>query len=147
MNKIEFSVRNVRERDCAYLADLCGQLGYPAAVGEVKTRIRDILIREHHRIFVAETSEEEIIGWVHIHLYQLLESGVVAEIGGLVVNEEYRGNGVGRELMRCAEEWARGKGCDTVSLRSNVVRRGAHAFYESIGYTKVKEQYTYKKKL
>jgi GNAT superfamily N-acetyltransferase len=60
------------------------------------------------------------------------------EIGGLVVDESYRRRGVGRLLMEQAERWAREKGCGAICLRSNVVRKDAHAFYERIGYSNVK---------
>lgn len=147
MIRVEFSIRSIEEKDYDYIAKLCGQLGYPATSEQVKPRIEDILIRENHQVFVAETTDGKVVGWVHIHLYPLLESDLMAEIGGLVVDEKCRGNGVGRELMRYAEEWAQSKGCTSVSLRSNVVRSEAHAFYKSIGYERVKGQYTFRRQL
>ena len=70
-----------------------------------------------------------------------------AEIGGLVVDEDHRCCGVGRLLMQQAEQWAREKGCSEVYLRSNVVREGAHAFYEGIGYSSAKTSMAFRKAL
>jgi GNAT superfamily N-acetyltransferase len=70
-----------------------------------------------------------------------------AEVGGLVVDEGYRRRGIGRLLMQQAEQWACEKGCWAVYLRSNVVRKDAHAFYEGIGYSNVKTSLAFRKTL
>ena len=70
-----------------------------------------------------------------------------AEIGGLVVDEGLRGRGVGRMLMRQAEVWALAQGCRAIRLRSNIVREGAHSFYERLGYSRLKTQTVFRKPL
>jgi GNAT superfamily N-acetyltransferase len=70
-----------------------------------------------------------------------------AEVGGLVVDERFRGSGVGRLLMQQAEDWAREKGYREVVLRSNVIREHAHRFYESLGYTVTQTQKHFRKNL
>ena len=69
------------------------------------------------------------------------------EIGGLVVDEDCHRRGVGRILMEQAEQWACEKGCGAVYLRSNVIRKETHAFYERIGYTNIKRSKTFRKAL
>lgn len=49
--------------------------------------------------------------------------------------------------MERAERWAREQGCWAIYLRSNVVREGAHAFYERLGYERVKMQLALRKAL
>jgi len=41
-------------------------------------------------------------------------------------------------LLDAAEKWARGVGCDAISVRSNVKRERAHQFYRDNGYIDVK---------
>lgn len=147
MNQVKFIIRNLHEKDCNFISALCGQLGYPSTDSEVMIRIKDIIKRENHQVFVAETLDKKVVGWVHVHIYPLLECDLMAEIGGLVVDKDYRRKGIGKELMRYAEEWAKSKGCGSVSLRSNVIRKEAHIFYESIGYVKIKQSYTFRKKI
>ena len=55
--------------------------------------------------------------------------------------------GIGKLLMERAEMWAREHGCKIVSLRSNVIRERAHAFYERLGYKHVKTQKSFRKVL
>jgi GNAT superfamily N-acetyltransferase len=49
--------------------------------------------------------------------------------------------------MQQAERWARGTGCPSVTVRSNVLRTGAHAFYQRLGYRLVKKQKVFRKRL
>ena len=49
--------------------------------------------------------------------------------------------------MRRAEEWAGEKRCATVTLRSNVIREEAHAFYRSLGFSVYKTQHAFRKTL
>ena len=87
------------------------------------------------------------MGWVHAFAKYSIDAGPRAEIGGLVVDEGHRGAGLGKLLMGEAEEWARSRELEGVYLRSNVLRESAHAFYEAIGFRKIKSQYCFLKLL
>ena len=58
-------------------------------------------------------------------------SGVVEDI---VVHSRWRGQGVGRRMMRFAMERCREAGCYKLALSSNLKRARAHTFYESLGF-------------
>ena len=138
-------IRVAHPSDAKRLADLAGQLGYPSTTKDIVRRLRPIERSALHAVFVAEAPDRQVIGWVHVYVCHLVESDPGAEIGGLVLDERYRGRGVGQLLMQRAEEWARRKKCRTVSLRSNVIRTSAHAFYEKLGYTHIKTQKAFRK--
>ncbi|MCK4726727.1 MAG: GNAT family N-acetyltransferase, partial [Anaerolineales bacterium] len=70
-----------------------------------------------------------------------------AEIGGLVVIEEWRASGVGRALLKTAETWARDRVVSGMRVRSNIIREGAQRFYEHLGYNNVKTQKVFLKEL
>ena len=144
-----FTVRPATLGDAEPLAKLAGQLGYPSSPDEVKRRLEQILVRPEHRVFVAEArgaqAGEGLAGWVHAYVVRTVESDPSVEIGGLVVEESWRGRGLGRLLMAEAERWARTTDCAAVTLRSNVVRDGAHAFYRRLGYTLIKTQRVFRK--
>jgi GNAT superfamily N-acetyltransferase len=141
------AIRLARASDAERITELCLQLGYPASRQEVERRLGRILQEDQHAVYVAQTSGEYVVGWVHVFIYHLLESPTEAEVGGLVVDENCRRWGAGRLLMRRAEEWAREKGCWAVHLRSNVIRKGAHGFYEALGYHNYKTQLAFRKVL
>jgi GNAT superfamily N-acetyltransferase len=143
----EMVIRKVETSDFDGIAVLCSQLGYPSTYDEVAPRIADLMKNEEHIIFVAVNLDGKIVGWVHSYIVKLFYADQSPEIGGIVVDENYRGHGVGRKLMNAVEEWTEYKGCSVVSLRSNSKRIEAHLFYNLIGYEKVKEQYTFRKYL
>jgi GNAT superfamily N-acetyltransferase len=102
-------VRAATLADAAALAPLSGQLGYPATSEEIARRLRRILDDAEHAVFVAEAAGR-VAGWVHVFVSRTVEANARAEIGGLVVDEAARSQGIGRALMARAEAWAREKG-------------------------------------
>ena len=126
--------RGVSEGDAREVARLCSELGYPASEDRVRRRIRALNGAEDHELLVAQDDGGEVTGWVHARVTRSLQADPVAEVLGLVVGGASRGGGVGRLLMAEVERWAETKGCGEVRLRSNVVREGAHRFYEGLGY-------------
>jgi GNAT superfamily N-acetyltransferase len=143
----EATIRLASDGDVTPIAALCHQLGYPVSREEIRRRLDQIQRDDRHAVYVAELPGERVIGWVHVYVRHLLVADPQAEIGGLVVDEGHRRRGTGRRLMQRAERWAREKRCWAVHLRSNVVRKRAHAFYERIGYSVVKTQLAFRKVL
>ena len=140
-------VRATRPADAEQLAILCGQLGYPASAEQVRSRLDRIQQDETNAVLVAEGADGQVLGWVQVYVRPLVVDDLNAELGGLVVDERNRSQGVGRQLMEEAEVWARAHGCEAVNVRSNVIRERAHHFYEAIGYRRIKTQVTLRKGL
>ena len=63
------------------------------------------------------------------------------------VANDFRGQGVGRVLVERAEGWAKARGLKSVYVRSNIVRKDAHAFYQKLGYKIIKTQSAFRKAL
>ncbi len=136
---LQATVRLAGAADTERLAELCQYLGYPASPAEVQKRLSQIKSDEHHAVYVAEPADgQQIAGWVHVYTRQLMLTNLQAEIGGIVVDEGHRHIGIGRLLMQHAEQWAREKGCEAITLRSNILRKDAHIFYEKVGYRSIK---------
>jgi GNAT superfamily N-acetyltransferase len=145
--EIEVRVRRMTEEDAPAVNELVSQLGYSSDVGKTETAIRAVLGSEVGDAFVAEDPEGHVIGWAHVFMVPFIESGPNAELGGLVVDEKYRGSGAGRALVEHVEAWARERGALEVSLRTNIVRDGAHKFYQHLGYEVQKTQHKFHKPL
>ena len=140
-------VRRATVRDAERMAPLAGQLGYPSTPAQIAARLEDVLALPEHTVWVAESGDGALAGFADIFMMRTVESDVRVEIAGLVVDQAYRGKGVGRRLMEQAEQWAREKGCPAVTLRSNVIREDAHRFYETLGYQVIKTQKSFRKML
>ena len=143
----ELKIRRAKPSDAPHLAELSGQLGYPATASEVRQRLRAIRPAALHAVFVAESKGVGVVGWLHVSKQPLLEVEVRAEVNGLVVSEGHRSLGAGAHLLEAAEEWARKHGCKSMSVRSNVIRERAHEFYERNGYEHYKTQKSFRKPL
>lgn len=125
---------------------LSEQLGYPLSLGEIKTNITEIIASDEHAAFVA-LYNEKIVGWIHAFRCTLLESNPFIEIGGLVVDEAYRGKGIGKKLVTSVRKWSLEKRCHDIRVRSHVKRKEAHKFYTGIGFKESKEQKVFEMKL
>jgi GNAT superfamily N-acetyltransferase len=133
--------------DVADVTALCAQLGYPSTLGQVMQRFHRISRDAECGLFVASRPDERILGWVYVRGVLLMEADPRAEIWSLVVDEEARGQGIGRALMQRAEAWAAERGYHAISLRSNTIRHEAHRFYERLGYRTSKTSHIFEKSL
>jgi len=145
--KDEVRIRRARSADAKRVAELSGQLGYPATEKQMKGRLREVIKDKEAACFVAESLEGGLIGWIHVSTTPLLEVERRAEVNGLVVDERARSRGAGALLLEAGEKWARGKRCKGMSVRSNVLRERAHGFYLQKGYEHYKAQKAFRKGL
>ena len=143
----EMKIRRAKNADAAQIAVLTGQLGYPATTAQIRERLRRIQPVSQNAVFVADAAKYGVIGWLHVSKEPLLESEMRAEVNGLVVGEGQRSLGAGAQLLAAAEDWARKHDCESMSVRSNVIRERAHKFYERNGYEHYKTQKSFRKPL
>ena len=108
-------------------------------------RLAAILESPGQTLLVAEI-DSQVCGWVYLLAGPDLLSGATAEIGGLVVDENRRGLGVGKALLKRAWEWAGDKGFGELRVRSNTAREPyVKAFYLANGYEVVKTQWVFRR--
>src|SRR4029453_7642131 len=146
MSAADVTIRSARPSDAETIAELTKQLGYIADPSAVASRLMRLLERHDQQLLVADHGGRAI-GWIHMVITEYVEAGAFVVIGGLVVDREDRKQGFGRRLLIRAEEWAAQHGCSLVRLSSNVKRVEAHAFYERVGYTNLKTQYAFAKRV
>lgn len=140
-----FAIRIATPEDAEAIADLATQLWYPSQAEDIRRRWKS-LSPARERVFVA-VAEGVVVGFVHVALESTLLVDRVANLRALVVDERWRGRGIGRELVRAAERWAQGAGCSTIWVRSNIKRVQAHPFYERLGYSHLKTSFVFTKRL
>ena len=108
-------------------------LGYPVTEAEARTRIAHISTNTCGAIYGC--FEDDLLkGWVHIHAVPLLASDGYAEIGGLVVVDAYRRQGIAKALIEACVTWTRAHGFSRLRLYSGMHRVEAYAFYKSLGF-------------
>ena len=140
-------LRTAGPHDANEIARLATQLGYPSSMAEMRARIERVQAEGLGRIIAAVDERGSVCGWTHVFVAHRIESDAFAEIGGLVVDEAMRNRGVGRLLLQEAERWAAANGVAVLRVRSNMIRRDAHRFYERAGYSCIKSQGVFDKRL
>ena len=140
MKKTEYTIRNARPEDIEALTRLLQTLFAvePDFVfNEIKQR-RGLLLMleasEKRRIMVAE-SGGRVIGMCSAQLLiSTAEGGTAALIEDLVVSEEYRGQGIGRNLLLSVEDWALRQGATRLELLADRNNTPALEFYQKIAW-------------
>lgn len=140
-------IRFAMVEDAAAIALLADQLGYSVSHYAVQECLKRLEVEPNHAIYVADLSNRSIVGWVHVYGRDSLLAGQVAEIGGLIVDQNYRGQGIGRWLLQQAEQWAHRQNYNSMVVRSNTLREAAHHFYRQVGYQSFKTQLVFGKAL
>jgi GNAT superfamily N-acetyltransferase len=144
-NQLGTAVREALQSDGERISALASQLGYAVSPDHVRVRLREIDSRR--TVLVAVVPRAGVVGWIGVSQAQTLTSVNRADVEGLVVEDEYRGNGIGEMLLRAAERWAQQRGCTSMRVLSNIVRDRAHRFYERLGYDILKTEYVFQKEL
>ena len=92
--------------------------------------LKNLFSDESVFLFVAENKKELIgycLGFDH---YAFYANGRVSWVEEIMVNENFRCNGIGRKLMEAFEEWAKSRNSKLVALGT----RRAASFYKALGY-------------
>lgn len=99
---------------------------------------------------LAVAADGTLLGFVEVGLRAYAEGCETSPVGyveGWFVDGPARRRGVGRALLRAAEDWARGKGCREMASDTelhNVVSQEAH---ERLGYERVETIVVYRRSL
>lgn len=93
----------------------------------------------------AEAGNRLIVGEIGVRIvacYQIsflsglsLTAARRAQIEGVRVASDHRGQGIGAALMQDAESRARAAGCSLMQFTTNKARSDAHRFYDRMGFT------------
>ena len=136
---MEIIVREMLEEDAAQVNSLSAQLGYPLSIDQTFENIRAVLQSKKHTAFVA-VHKNRVIGWIGAAQIIMIEVMPHCEINGLVIDEQFRGVGVGKLLIEKVSQWAKENRNDKLTLHCNIKRKEAHLFYERIGFKEMKQQ-------
>lgn len=134
-------IRPARVEDAEAIWELNeAALGYVYPLSKTSERLRQALESPFNRVLVACDETGRTLGYIHAADYDNTYTDRLKNILALAVRPDCQGNGVGRALLRAAEDWARQTGCAGVRLVSGHNRTGAHQFYQRCGYFMRKEQ-------
>lgn len=133
-------LRPATPSDALAMAHLSDELGYPTPLEKMETRLKALLnVPLEHQVWVAIV-DDQVAGWLHACYTLRVESDPFVEIGGLVVGDQYRRQGIGKQLVEQAGAWARTRGGGKLRVRCQMKRKDSHLFYLQLGFVEHKEQ-------
>jgi ribosomal protein S18 acetylase RimI-like enzyme len=132
--------------DAHVIADLSEQWGYQSTKENILRCLHNISNNGDHVIYVL-LKDGYMMGWIH-GIYSLrVESDPFVEIGGLIVDRDFRRHGFGKLLIDKIIEWSLFRNCRLIRVRCNITRKEANAFYGSVGFKEIKQQKVYDMKV
>jgi ribosomal protein S18 acetylase RimI-like enzyme len=96
-------------------------------------QIEEIISDNNSHLFFAINDDGQYSGMITVGIYNS-PTGKKAWIEDVVVDEKFRGEGVGMNLTNFAIQFAKDKGADIVMLTSKPSRIGANKLYRKLGF-------------
>jgi aminoglycoside 6'-N-acetyltransferase I len=102
-------------------------------------------------ILVAETGDGTLAGFLEVGLRSCAdgcnESRAVGYVEGWYVGESWHRRGIGAELLRAAERWARGQACLEMASDTAVDNLLSQRAHEALGFEVAERSVLYRKTL
>lgn len=135
------AIRPAEVGDADAVAALLAVLGYPCTREDAAQRIEQVNEEPDQSLLLAEL-DGEVSGLMALDLMYYLPLGArTARITALAVSRGQSGRGVGRALLREAEQRARAARAARIEVTSAAHRDDAHAFYQACGYSESAKRY------
>jgi PhnO protein len=139
---MEFNIRSLQKKDSTQVSGLILQLTKnivdPQNLG---VRIRKLALSNNSKFFIAE-SDGKVVGFGGLAWYVIPSKGLIGWVEEVVVDEHYRGKGIGRALMNKIIHFANSKNIKQLKLTaSNEISRN---LYLSLGFSKKEQDYLFK---
>jgi GNAT superfamily N-acetyltransferase len=136
----DYRIRTATVNDWPQVADLLVELGRDVSASASANpsyviRFGGHLALRESRTLVAQEPGGRLLGFLDMEFRQRLgHPRPQAWVNDLVVTESERGHGIGRALLKEAEDLARKRGCFRMSLETSAWREATHRFYERQGW-------------
>ena len=110
----------------------------PLSPSRDKEYIFSFIEDKESSIYVVEF-KEKVIGLIAFKILQTDDIPIIYQrkylkINSIVVDEQYRGNGIGKALMEKAHNWAIDKGIKEIELNVFKFNQDAIEFYKNLNY-------------
>jgi ribosomal protein S18 acetylase RimI-like enzyme len=127
-------VRKALLTDAESVSKLLNQLGYEASPKLIRDKLEALKLSACDTVLLAQDGEN-IVGVISLHVLELFhQPGRLGRITSLVVDDDFRGQGVGAMLVCAADAFFAEQLCVRAEVTSSDHRIQAHAFYQQQGY-------------
>ena len=138
MTPAKIAVRPLRETDLNDWFRLRKTLWDETADNDHKSEMMDILDHpESQLVLFADLGSGRLVGFLEASIRPFVEDCETDHVGyleGWYVEPAFRKMGIGRELVRQAEAWARDKGCTEMASDAEIGNEGSLSAHLNLGY-------------
>jgi len=106
----------------------------PSALFDFSQFDEDALIADANCNCVVIEKDGEVAGFATLVTYRVPTKGIIGRIEDVIVDEKYRGQGIGRGVMEELIRMAKEKNIFLIELTSKPQRTAARKLYESLGF-------------
>ena len=110
----------------------------------IKAKLARISSTDNSVVLIAEENKV-ILGYVYLSEVIFLGMEPFIELQSILVDSKLRRKGIGKRLIKAAEEWTVAAGFHKIVLSSRTHLTGAHEFYRSLGYNLYKQSFFFSK--
>ena len=152
----DISVRFARREDREQLARLRAALWPESSAEEHAEELSLILAgrppgRMPLVVLIAEAEDGTLAGFLEaglrLHADGCNEAHAVGYMEGWYVTKKFRRCGIGAELLRAAEDWARGQGCVEIASDAQIENEVSQRAHEALGFDIASRSVNYRKRL
>jgi aminoglycoside 6'-N-acetyltransferase I len=115
---------------------------------ELSQEIDRILGSDREASFLAVDDSGEVLGFVEVSTREYVDGCKTSPVGyleGLFVRPEYRKQGIGVQLVRACESWAKRRGCIEMGSDVWIGHSESIAFHEALGFRETERQVVFLK--
>ena len=101
-------------------------------------------------VAVADAGDGRLAGFLEASIRTYVEDCETDNVGyleGWYVDEDFRQQGLGTELVRAAEQWARSHGCSEMASDAELGNELSQQAHEKLGYTETSRLVHFRKEL
>mgnify|MGYP003613322281 CR=1 FL=1 len=139
--KIE--IRKVKKQDLDFVYKAICELESEELNFEVFEKIFNENISNPNNLYLLAENEKESIGFISFHTQNLLHHcGLVGEIQEFFIHQNYRGQGIGRQLINEILHYADQNNLKSIEVTTNKRRVENVLIYENLGFGLTHNKFT-----
>ena len=136
---MSIAIRTATESDLPDILNIYAQPemdnGHVLSIKDAKVLFHKLETYPYYVLFIAEL-ENKIVGtFALLIMDNLIHRGdLTGIVEAVAVDPHYQGKGIGKAMMQFAMDECKKQKCKKLVLSSNIKRKNAHRFYESLGF-------------
>ena len=123
--------------DLQTVSEMATELWPKYSFDQMQKKYRKLLLNKDLAVFLYMIGDK-YAGFAQCQLrYDYIEGSVDSPIGyleGLYIKEKYRHRGIGGQLLKASEDWAKSRGCKEFASDCDLVNDKSLIFHKSAGF-------------